>query len=197
MNKIKIYVEGGGNRNLDSSLRKAFNKLLREYGICERNCKVIAGGDGGNALNSLVVSLEKYPNSIALIDSEEIIDTQSKLEHLRKTIKNQDKLKGITENNLFFMVVCMESWIVSDAEALKKHYGPGFKETKIQTSDLIHKDKAKIMKMLKDSIREYKNKEYDKSESFKILEKASVQKIVKSNSYAKEFFEFLKSKIPN
>lgn len=91
----------------------------------------------------------------------------------------------------------MESWIVSDAEALKKYYGSGFKETKIQNNDLINKDKMAIIKMIKDSIKECKNNEYKKSEAFKILEKASVQKIVESNSYAKEFFEFLKSKIPN
>ncbi|WP_273213763.1 DUF4276 family protein [Helicobacter rodentium] len=192
MNKIKIYVEGGGNRNLDSSLRKAFNKLLREYGVNGNRYQIVVGGSRGETIKAIY----KQSNSIILIDSEEIIDTKTKLEHLEKT-ELKESLKGITENNLFFMVVCMESWIVSDTEALKKHYGLGFKETKIQTSDLIHKDKAKIMKMLKDSIRECKNKEYDKSEAFKILEKASVQKIVESNSYAKDFFEFLKSKIPN
>lgn len=84
----------------------------------------------------------------------------------------------------------MESWIVSDAEALKKHYGSGFKETKIQASDLIHKDKTTIEKMIKDSIKECKNNEYKKSEAFKILEKVSVQKIVESNFYAENFLNF-------
>lgn len=50
--------------------------------------------------------------------------------------------------------------------------------------------------MIKDSIKECKNNDYQKSESFKVLEKVRVKKIVESNSYAKEFFEFLKSEIP-
>lgn len=183
MDKIKIYIEGGSKKGqkyssfLNRSLKQAFEKLLREYGInAKQYYQIVAGGCKDETIKA--------------------IDTKTKLAHLEKK-KSKESLKGITENNLFFMVVCMESWIVSDAEALKKYYGSGFKETKIQASDLIHKDKTTIEKMIKDSIKECKNNEYKKSEAFKILEKASVQKIVESNSYAKEFFEFLKSKIPN
>lgn len=187
MDKIKIYIEGGGNRHLNGDLRRTFSKLLQEYGVNGNRYQIVAGGSRGETIKAI----HKQSNSIILIDSEEIIDTKTKLEHLEKT-ESKESLKGITENNLFFMVVCMETWMVSDVEALKKYYGSNFKEAKIQNSDLIHKDKTTIMKMIKDSIRECQNNEYRKSESFKILEKVCIKKIVESNSYAKEFFEYCK-----
>ncbi len=51
----------------------------------------------------------------------------------------------------------------------------------------------KSLKMINDSIKECNNSEYNKSESFKILEKVCVRKIVEKNSYAKEFFEYLRT----
>ncbi|WP_297601562.1 hypothetical protein [Helicobacter sp. UBA3407] len=68
----------------------------------------------------------------------------------------------------------------------------------------IYNDKNKInldwdYENLQKSIKYISDKsQYNqKSESFKILEKVSVQEIVESNLYAKDFFEFLKSKTPN
>lgn len=174
-------------------MREAFSKLLEEYGIKKGCYKIIVGYGREDVIKEFCSKANSSPTSIILVDSETPIkEGQSKLDHLKST--NYSVTEKITENNLFFMVVCMETWIVSDKNALKQYYGQFFKEEKIQSADLINRDKENIMKMLESSIKDCKENKYKKSASFDILKKVDVQEIVKSNSYAEEFFKFLKNK---
>lgn len=188
MVKRRIYVEGGGNRNLDSKLRQAFANLLENYDIKKDNYNIVAGG----ARSETVKSLNHNPGSIILIDSENIIeDDQSKVDFLKQTIK--DINSEISEDNLFFMVVCMETWIIADVSALEKFYGNNFNGDKIKNQDPTLREKKDVLDMIKNSIKECSKSSYEKSHGFEILKDVDVQKIVKSNKYAKEFFDFLKN----
>ncbi len=51
------------------------------------------------------------------------------------------------------MVVCMESWIVSDINCLKECFGKDFKENKINNISIVNKEKDCIFKMIDDSTK--------------------------------------------
>lgn len=113
-------------------------------------------------------------------------------------MKIWNKPEGATENNLFFMAACMETWIVADEDALQEFYGKCFQSNLPRAEALNTVTKNDIMDALEKSTKECgKEKQYNKNnkkDSFKILEKVDVAKITKRNIYAKDFFEFLKQK---
>ncbi|EAL2460378.1 DUF4276 family protein [Campylobacter lari] len=191
MNKIPIFIEGGGKRNLNISLRLAFRELMNKYEIDSECFDIVAG----KSRSETIKSYQDDPREIKvlLVDSETIIkEGVDKFCHIKKcypkiNFKEKDK------KNIFFMVVCMESWIVSDINCVKEYFGKGFKENKINNINIVNKDKDYIFKMIDDSTKECKI-QYKKNISFEILSTADVNKIVSNNCYAKEFFDFLKYK---
>jgi hypothetical protein len=65
-----------------------------------------------------------------LIDSEEpLADLSATWKHLRGRKGDQwKKPTSATDEQVFFMTTCMETWIVSDRETLKNYYGQRLKE---------------------------------------------------------------------
>ena len=197
-NKIKIYIEGGGGI-LNSQLRKAFVSLMKRYGIRTDLFNVVASGSRTKIYKDFS-KIFQNSLSIVLLDSEKEIPynkKKCKWDFLCKN-ENWNKPKNATEDNLFFMAACMESWIVADEDALQEFYGRCFRSNLPRAKDLSTVTKDDIMNALEKSTKECgKEKQYNKNnkkDSFKILEKVDVAKITKRNIYAKDFFEFLKQK---
>ena len=197
MDKIKIYIEGAakGNKLLNVGLRQSFQKLMQDYGIKTGLFQIIAGGSRSDISNKFKTI---FPHSIVLIDSEKEIPCDETINKWDFLCENEkwNKPEGATEDNLFFMAACMESWIVADENALQEFYGKCFQPKLPHTIELSTVAKDSILKSLKESTKGC-NKIYNKQDSFKILEKVAIDKITTSNSYAKEFFDFLKQKQEN
>lgn len=190
LGKMNIYIEGGakGNKALKIELRKSFQKLIEEYNINIDYFQVISGGSRSDIYKKFDTI---FPDSIVLIDSEKEIPVDKRIPKWDFVCKSEswNKPKNANEDSLFFMAACMESWIVSDKDTLQKFYGKCFQAKLPQAQDLSTISKDSIMKAIKEC-----NKKYDKKDSFRILEKVDVMKILERNFYAKDFFETLKNK---
>lgn len=191
MSKIPIFIEGGGNKNLNIGLRSTFRELMNKYEIDSECFDIVAGKSRSETIKSYICDSREI--KVLLIDSETIIKKEvSKICHIKEYFPNIHFKEG-DKKNIFFMVVCMESWIVSDINCLEKYFGEKFKKNKINSTNIASKDKDSIFNMISSSTKECKTK-YKKSISFEILSMADVNKIVSNNCYAKEFFDFLKYK---
>jgi hypothetical protein len=130
MVSVRVYVEGGGNPRSDSALRKGFCDFWRKSGL-KGKVKMIACGAGSIAFDDFCLALETHKNdtSILLLDSEAAFDrTQAKWSFLSQqgdAWKNGKPARA-KEEQIYFMVQCMEAWLLADRATLQKYYGKDF-----------------------------------------------------------------------
>jgi len=194
--KTTIYIEGGGNTaHLRSELRKGFQALFKNAGFSGRLPKIVACGSRNEAFEDFKTAFSAKSNDDAillLVDSEDVVKKSEKWKHVedRDGWKKHDNM---SENNIFLMVVAMESWFLADTDALEKFFGDGFDKKKLpQNQNFEVIDKNTLYDGLKKSTKNSSKGEYCKGEhSFKILSLLDANKVKKHGSYSKEFFEHL------
>ena len=135
-----LYLEGGGSgpdsKALQSRCREGFRKLLEKCDFNLRMPRTFACGGRACAFDDFKTA---HRNKAAedyvamLIDSEDpLADLEAAWEHLTlRPGDNWEQPAGATDEQVLFMTTCMETWIVADREALRKHYG-----SKLQSSAL-------------------------------------------------------------
>lgn len=194
--KTTIYIEGGGDTaHLCSELRKGFKALFENAGFGGKLPKVVACGSRNDTFSDFktaYLSKSKDETILLLVDSEDIVNISTKWEHVILR-DSWDKLINVTEDNIFLMVVTMESWFLADIDALVKFFGQGFDDTKLpQNKNLEGIEKSKLYNGLKNATKKSSKGEYGKGQhSFKILSLLDANKIKNHGKYAKEFFDYL------
>jgi len=135
---VKIFVEGGGNDDdTRSRCRRAFNKLTERAGFAGRMPTFIACGGRRRAYDMFVTACKTGEESLLLVDSEGPIAQQAApWEHVRRREGDGWARPGAArDEDLHFMVQCMEAWIVADRAALRTHYGPRLQENALPPTD--------------------------------------------------------------
>lgn len=194
--KTTIYIEGGGKtKYLKSELRQGFKSLFQSSGLNEKLLKIVANGSRNEAYADFATAYKhKKPDEIVLllVDSEEIITVPTKWEHV---VSRDTWTKLGSEENIFFMVVCMESWFLADIHGLSSFFGKDFDASKLPKN--INReaiDKKQLEGGLKKATQKTSKGEYGKGQhSFKILTNLDGKKVKEHGKYSKEFFEYLKS----
>lgn len=198
--KVKIYVEGGGNDNsrLCAELRQGFQSLFIKAGLEGKLPSVTASGSRDDAFNDFkmaIKNLKKDEAVLLLVDSEDPINSiQTKWQHV-KNRDSWDKPFGASEDNLFFMVECMESWFLADKDALKSFYGKDFHEKKLSTNTNLEAiKKTAIYDSLSEATKDTTKGRYGKgTHSFKILATLDAAKVKAHGNFAKDFFDHIQS----
>jgi len=196
---VKIYVEGGADSaKLDAELRQAFQHLFKGWGLDGCLPKVVACGSRNDAFKDFETALKKAKHNekvVLLVDSEEHPTSSLKWQHVvdRDSWKKPD---NADESNIYFMAVCMESWLLVDSVALVTFYGRDFKLDKLPKvashASIEILDKQNIYDGLKNATKGTQKGEYGKgSHSFKILNQLDAQKVIHHGKYAKELYCFL------
>jgi hypothetical protein len=116
MVRTQIFVEGGSN-NSDSAARRGFSDFFKRAGI-EKLPRVVICGPRGDAIRS-------YRNrkglGVLLVDSEAPVTASTKIQHLldREDLDHEHKHQ-LAEEDVFFMIEAMESWLIADIESIAK-----------------------------------------------------------------------------
>ena len=213
--KVKVYVEGGGNRILDINCREGFRKFIEKSGISPMP-QVVAGGSAQDAYTKYCNAIDHGEEAFLLVDAEESINgnfqhgdpkgwkpwahLKARAEHkLEQPTNGQD-----TECHL--MVQVMESWFIADPSALEQFFGDGFKKNKLPlaTPSVEATCKEKIYTDLKRATTRCESKgkynkgkgKYNKGKrSFEILSEIDPNKVVDASPWAKRFIDELKNKM--
>lgn len=194
--KTTIYIEGGGDTaHLCSELRKGFKALFENAGFRGKLPKVVASGSRNDAFydfKTAFLSKSKDEAILLLVDSEDVVNKSTKWEHVISR-DSWDKLANVTEDNIFLMVVTMESWFLADKNALVRFFGQGFDISKLpENQNFEALDKIKLYDGLKNATKKSSKGEYGKGQhSFKILSLLDANKVKNHGNYSKEFFEYL------
>lgn len=126
MTDAKIYVEGGGSsKELQSRCREGFRKLLDVSSkFSGRLPRIIACGSRNSAYSDFSTEflLKKTAYVALLVDSEDAVaDTNKPWEHLKKR-DGWSCPVGATDDHVFLMTTCMETWIIADRAGLQKFF---------------------------------------------------------------------------
>ena len=124
--KARIFLEGGGGKELNTRCREGFNKLLKNCGFESRMPKLIASG-GRNSTYDDFTSAHNGASSqdyiSMLVDSEDpVMDVNSPWAHLASR-DGWSAPTGATDEQVLLMATCMETWIAADRNALSSHFG--------------------------------------------------------------------------
>ena len=143
--KVGIYVEGGGDsKELHARCREGFRKLIEKAGFKGRMPGIVACGGRQQAFDMFRTALGKGQgfHPILLVDSEDPVDAQNELSsdsaaawnHLQSR-DGWTRPHGTNDDQAQMMVTCMETWIMSDRQALRKVFG-----ARLQVSALLPVD---------------------------------------------------------
>lgn len=127
---LRIFVEGGGNdQETRTRCQRAFNKLAESAGFAGRMPSFIASGGRQRAYEMFVTACEAGERCMLLVDSEGPVTHGSSWEHVRERQGDGwSRPAGAGDEDLHFMIECMEAWILADVAVLQKKYGQRLQE---------------------------------------------------------------------
>ena len=130
-----IFVEGGGDTSKGRiECRRGFRTLLDKSGFTGRMPQIRARGSRDSTYDSFVTAHQEASVSdyiALLIDSE---DPVANIDETWRHLNQRDgwqRPAGAQNDQVLFMVTCMETWIVADRQTLNQHFG-----SRLQTSPL-------------------------------------------------------------
>lgn len=184
MVKAIIYLEGGASdsysKNLNIRCQKAFHELLDKMGFKRPKKPSLKACGGRNAVfddfcTALRSGQEDY---IAMwIDSEEPMkDVEAAWSHLEgvRTVAAWKKPTGAEDEQVLFMTTCMETWIVADREALKRHYAHKLQESALPPLHALEdRSRHDVQDKLERATKDCQNAFAKGKRSFEALEQIS------------------------
>lgn len=163
---VRVYIEGGSTgRQADQDFRRAWkifleelHRLSRQHGFAK--LEPVRGKGRGNAYRAFKNHHEKYPGDLAvlLVDSEILVperqlawDTVA-----RRSGDRWERPSWAREDNLYLMVPFVETWLLTDQDALASFFKSGFRKQALPTTNLEQRSKDEIIGALEAAIgRDY------------------------------------------
>ena len=172
-----IYIEGASvgpdSKYLQIRCREGFHKLFAKCNF-PRQPALKAGGSRQNTYK-LFSTAHKHAAAAdyvaMLVDSEVPIDNiEQTWDHLKQR-DNWNKPANSADEQVLLMTTCMESWIASDRQALRNHYGANLQENALpDLQGMESRDRHAVQDALVHATRNCKNAYAKGKRSFEILE---------------------------
>ncbi len=130
--KIKLYIEGGGDSQLQATqFRAGWTAFFKKAGLEKRMPAPVRCGSRNDAFKDYTIALRnRKPDELPLllVDSEELLAAgQSPWQHLR-TRDRWEQPPDAGNGDAFLMICCMETWFVADRAALARFFGQEWRE---------------------------------------------------------------------
>jgi hypothetical protein len=131
-----------------------------------------------------------------LVDSEAPVNSVSVWEHVssREGDTHWQKPDNATENNLHFMVECMENWFMADTKVLENYYGKDFNKNVLpKNANIENIAKTTLLDSLEKATQNTTKGKYSKgNHSFDILSRIDANQVIAKSNYANRLYETLK-----
>lgn len=201
---VRIYIEGGaGGRSADSDFRRGWKKFLNELHLLARenayhSLEIVRGKGRTNTFSRFNAHQREYPDDLCvlLVDAEMGVPDGTRVwdfvEH-----RSGDRWQcpsWATERHLYLMVHFVETWLITDIEALQKFFGRGFNQQELPTTNLETRSKADIEQALERATRGSLKGPYRHGQAHKIIESVKPGR-VKSLRHGHRLFSSLGSLI--
>ncbi|WP_395146392.1 hypothetical protein [Armatimonas sp.] len=200
MKTVTVFVEGAIEKpknpiekELTTKCRRAFSKL---FGM--KHVSFVPCGGRGTTFRQFKAEFENQSRTswpILLVDSEEEVILESKIEHLKKQ-DGWDFPVGVEERHIQFMSTCMESWLIYEQKGLRAFYGRCLQESGLPSRfEMERRHRHLLFENLCHATRDcVKEKVYSKGIAFQILEGVD-REILKELTYFKLAFTAIQGHI--
>lgn len=197
---VRVYIEGGAEGRLaDSIFRQNWKKFLfvlhdlaRENGY--HALEIVRGKGRGDAYRRFKRYKNNYPIDLCvlLVDSETAV-TEDTL--VWDVVKNREGDKWerpswATENHLYLMVESVETWLLTDQDALNEFFKRDFNAKSLPTTNLEVRSRGEIDDALKNATRNCQKGIYKHGHANEIIGLVSPEK-VKTLNHGKRLFQNL------
>jgi len=173
--KIKLYIEGGGDSALQDTLfREGWQTFFQKAGLGGRMPKTFRGSSRNDTFDAYKTAVRVKKSDelpIMLVDSENLVSTgRNEWAHLKECDGWEQPLNS-SDDDVFMMVCCMETWFLADLEALKKFFHDCWRDNALpQWPNLEAIPKETIFEKLALATADCGRKAYSKGKrSFEIL----------------------------
>ena len=200
INEVRIYVEGGGDKETKAWVRQGFSSFLKDFVDIARSRKIkwqiIACGPRNNAYRDFMKALKTHPDvfNMLVVDSEGPVKGKP-WAHLQR--RDGWTSHGVDDAQCHLMVQMMEAWFIADINALEGFYGQGFNANAIPKNTNVEKiSKHRIESALKAATQRTTKGEYHKTHHGpKLLEQLDVSKVRKAAPHCDRLFTILEEKM--
>lgn len=198
MVKVKLYVEGGGDRaELRARCREGFRSFFENAGLAGGMPRVVACGGRDATFEKFRAAWNaeaKLGHVVLLVDSEGPVAHGSGPWTQLKRRDGWQKPQGATNDNAHLMVQCMESWFLADKDRLAAYFGQGFNRSTLPGQRNIEQvTKTDVLDGLRNASRQSKKGKYGKGQhSFDVLKGVDAGKVVSASAHAKRLVETLR-----
>lgn len=184
---VRIYIEGGGRgRANDSDFRQGWKTFLKElHQLAMANgfnsLEVVRGLGRARTFDSFKNYKKKYPNDLCvlLVDAEMSVPDGSRVWDIVRRRKGDEWLcpAWATESHLYLMVPFVETWLVTDPDALLKFFQQGFKPEVLPKTDLENQPIKTIEDALKQATRYTLKRSYRHGQAHEIIGMVDPKKV--------------------
>jgi|SRR5882672_709202 len=201
---IRIYIEGGAEgKTANSDFRRSWGKFLSELRELARDngyhsLEIVRGKGRADTFRRFTKREAKCPNDLCVL----LVDAETKVPDAARVWdvvaqRPEDKWQRpswATERHLYLMVHFVETWILTDQNALQRFYKRGFNQKSLPTTNLETRSKDEIMHALKKATEGSSKGPYKHGQAHEIIEIIDPDR-VKTLKHGQRLFDSLGSLI--
>lgn len=156
---VRVYIEGGAvGRTADSDFRRGWKIFLNELHVLAienhyHSLEVVRGKGRGNTFSRFKVHKKEHPNDLCvlLVDAETAVPEGASVWDVvaHRVGDEWQRPSWATESHLYLMVHFVETWLLTDHDALQKFFKKGFNQRSLPSTNLEGRSKVEIEKALK------------------------------------------------
>lgn len=197
---VRIYIEGGAEgKKADNDFRRGWKKfLIQLHDLARANgyfsLEIVRGEGRADAYRRFKKYKIKHPIDLCvlLVDSETAVPNGTLVWDV---VKNRvgDKWQRpswAAENHLYLIVPFVETWLVTDRDALQSFFKRGFNPKPLPTTNLETRSKNEIEQALNNATKSSLKGAYKYGQAHEIIELVSPDK-VKTLHHGERLFETL------
>ena len=196
---VQVFVEGGGSGNTQqhSDFRHGWSTFLSELRIIAQDngyesLKIVRGKGRAMTFESFKKHKKKSPDDLCvlLVDSETSAPFTTNVWDIVRNHEGDgwQKPAWATEQHLYLMAHFVETWLLTDQEALRTFFRKGFNAKPLPTTDLENRSKGDVNKALHEATKNAQRGAYRHGQAHEIIELVCPER-VKTLSHGKRLFE--------
>jgi hypothetical protein len=176
---VRVYIEGGAEgKTADSDFRRGWKKFLNELHELARShgfhsLEVVRCKGRANAFHRFKEHHREHPNDLCvlLVDAETAAPENARVwDVVRKREGDRwQRPPWATENHLYLMVIFVETWLLSDLDALRQFFKYNIDSRLFPTMDLEARSKAEIERALQAATKDSAKGPYRHGQAHEII----------------------------
>ena len=197
---VRVYIEGGAEgRGADADFRRGWKAFLIELHDLARifeyhELTVIRCKGRANAYHRFVTGKSQFPDDLCvlLVDFEMAVPTGGCVWDVvaRRDGDKWQRPQWATERHLYLMVHFVETWLLTDQDALSKFFKRNFNPAGLPTTNLEDRSKQAVEAALKKATKDLSKGPYQHGQAHEIIEIVRPER-VRTLTHGRRLFDVL------